>query len=1513
MSKASRRKRRIRTQRRQAIRHKRQVAAPVLDMVPADVPVDKTVWERPDGPLGRYIQHQTRGTLEAYRNQPNLVEEHANHEHDTARGGYAHRQLFELIQNSADALTGSSRGRICLKLTDKHLYCADDGRAISQDGVRALMFSHLSPKRGTAEIGRFGLGFKAVLGVTDTPEFFSRSGSFRFDRDQAATLIRTHVSDAARCPVLRLPQPLDPWPEMDRDPDLNRFMGWAVNIVRLPLSLGAHEDLVEQFETFPAEFLLFVDHVSTLSLQRTGVDDRLVGVQREPELHTLHDRGTSSEWRLFETTHRLTAAARSDSRSLDDAAEVPIVWAAPLEKLNQPGRFWAFFPTLTTSLLAGILNAPWKTNEDRQNLLEGTYNEELIEAAADLIAASLTELASNADPARHLDALPRRSEAGDTEHSVQLRDLLNQALRGRPVVPDQRGRLHRLDELNYPPEVLTLGRSFATGAFDSWRNFSQRPDNWLHHSALTPNRLAAIERLDGRGRASRMHRAQVSDWLEQLVFPAQTLSRAIEASKAAIRTAVKVQDYQEANGRQAVERLGHIVLTADGTWSQPDPERLFLGGDQASLSGDFVHPKLEQHASTRAALQRLGLKPSSAGSVFKEIVTLAFDGIQSLDWIPESERPYVGMLCEGLWTASRSMKPEEAAVVIRNDRIDWPDAVPVRVTSGAWFPLTNVLLPGDIVPGDGSRDANVAVDTKYHRDDLELLTILGAVSAPVAERELSPFSHLSWLHVYQADYAAIARDRVGSTPRRDYLKFDPNICSGPLDPLEMLSEEGRARYTWRLLDFETTYTDWVMFHETQAKYPAVPFPSPAIGTLLEFGMVQTASGFAWLRDGVGESPTNPEVVEVLLSHPKADRIRQGFGIEIDLTSGLEPVGEDAGVPIVDVWPAMQDHLAPEEMTLQLVRCEGFRRTHGSMAEVELACLRMDDSLYVAQQADETEELAAVLNELGKPSTPALIEEILGSLDPLDVRLAVEAVRQCETDEERLLAAVGIDGLRRRLPVSLPPLLSARPGITADREVARAVIAMYHTGALETCKDDLQHLNPPQMWAGTESAVRFVQSLGFNEEWAGHRHARRDPFVEVVGPRHLPPLHGYQRTAVRNVRDLVLANGTGSRRGMLSMPTGSGKTRVAVQALVEAMRDGELQGGILWVADRDELCEQAVLAWQEVWASEGEQAGTLRISRMWGGAGKRPLPISKRHVIVASIQTLHSRFARQSAEYRFLSDFNLVVVDEAHRSIATSYTSVLQELGLTRWYRGHEPILIGLTATPYRGFNEAETRRLQHRYGHRRLDDGIFPTRDSNEVIRRLQMEGVLAMADHATIAGGEFDLSDEERALADLNPWLPRSVEERIALDAARTRRIVEEYRSRVDPGWPTLIFATSVVHSQIVAALLNAAGIPSRAVSGTTKPSIRRRVVQEFRSGGIKVLVNYGVFREGFDAPKTRAIVVARPVYSPNLYFQMIGRGLRGVKNGGNERCLVLNVDDNIRNFGQDLAFAELDWLWAN
>ena len=219
------------------------------------------------------------------------------------------------------------------------------------------------------------MGFKSVLGVTDTPEFFSRSGSFRFDRQRAATRIRSIVPDAERCPVLSLPETIDPQIEVDADPILDDLMGWASNIVRLPLRDEAIDSLEHQIEEFSGKFLLFAEHVSQLTLQNDiRGTNRTFSFSCEDDLYFLSDGESTTRWVVVKDTHELSPEAMSDSRTLDDTGQVSISWAAPLDSLGEPGRFWAFFPTATSSLLAGILNAPWKTNEDRQNLLEGVYN-----------------------------------------------------------------------------------------------------------------------------------------------------------------------------------------------------------------------------------------------------------------------------------------------------------------------------------------------------------------------------------------------------------------------------------------------------------------------------------------------------------------------------------------------------------------------------------------------------------------------------------------------------------------------------------------------------------------------------------------------------------------------------------------------------------------------------------------------------------------------------------------------------------------------------------------------------------------------------------------------------------------------------------------------------------------------------------------------------------------------------------------------------------------------------------
>ena len=1516
-----------------------------------EVGVSMEGWAGQDGELGRYVSFESEGLLDAYRASRSLVDEHASLEKDAALGGYQHRQLFELVQNSADALwtengthgereAGVGGGRIEVRLTAEYLYCADDGEPINQKGVRALMFSRLSPKRGTSQIGTFGLGFNAVLGVSNAPEFFSRSGSFRFDRTRSQDQIRAVVPDAEHCPVLRLAKPIDPAEYSEQDRVLRDLMAWAVNIVRLPLRPDAREDLRHQLERFPAEFLLLVAHVGSLTLvDDSGAVNRVLESARVEDSYLLAEGETTSEWRLFQRNHALSGEARADRRPGDNRHEVPIWWAAPVDRINRRWKFWAFFPTETASLVPGILNAPWKTNEDRQNLLRGTYNEELIATAAQLIADELPRLRTAADPARHLDVLPRRPESGDSDQADLLRRRLFAALGGRRVVPDQTGQLREVGEVFYPPGELTPGGTMFMAPFERWAAYPERPDGWLHHKALTRTRLAVIQRLfEARGRPPKsMRRASVADWLEALGRRAAPAER-VAASMAAVQTAAAIPR----NTRGGAD-LGRIVLTESGSWRKPDSQTLFLpfGSPLAGGSADpdsTVHPELVADEETLAALKKLGLTPPSPEALFKAIAARA------LTPSPHADAELLGQF----WTASRELKPDEARAIIHNYPT-WRTTLRVRTRAGTWKPLSEVLMPGPIVPEGANRDDGVTADHDFHDLERDLLTALGVADEPYAgyDPTLEP-EFATWEQERKQEYKdhCVRTGQGGPEgPQLGKLRFASYEMVGPLSVLRDLSDESAAEYTHALLGLDACYTPWVMQHKTRDLYEPDEFKPFPIWFLKKHGRVKTAAGVVPLSDALGPDPRSPAALHALLQHPNADKIREAF----DLSDPVpEVVGEEEPVPLTDEWPGLDGYLPAHLRDAWLVRCERIR-----VAGEERACASQLPYVYLAYSVQDGERnivrrideeaglglaehqiktltdswtLRRVAEELGLGLDEHQIRMIVERRTPAEVEVRCAAVRQLPTDAERLLAAVGEEDLRGGLPPSLLDFLAAdSEGLTAI-EVAEAAISTHHTGALREFRSALERrgLVPPKKWAGTRRAVNFVRSLGFSDEWAGEPRPRRDPFVTVEGPRSLPELHDYQKEVARNVRAMLAApgaNGEG-RRGMISLPTGSGKTRATVQAIVEAMRDDGFCGGVLWIADRDELCEQAVGAWEEVWRSEGPEAAQLRISRAWDRQPP-PAPTEDNHVVVASIQTLKARLGHRRNKYGFLKDFKLVIFDEAHRSITPSATSVLDNIGLSHPPRGDEPFLIGLTATPYRNRDVAETNRLARRYCRNRLDVGAFAKDDPQDVIRELQTKRVLARVDQEVIEGGDFSLTEDEWAQVRrfvpaterkeiLRAFLPSSAENRIARNTARTRRILDAYQNHIGTDWPTLIFATSVEHAQTLAALLNRAGITARAVSAYTEAAVRRHVVKEFRNGKINALVNHTVFREGFDAPKTRAIIVARPVYSPNLYFQMIGRGLRGPLNGGDERCLILNVSDNIEGFDHALAFSDLDDLWT-
>lgn len=506
--------------------------------------------------------------------------------------------------------------------------------------------------------------------------------------------------------------------------------------------------------------------------------------------------------------------------------------------------------------------------------------------------------------------------------------------------------------------------------------------------------------------------------------------------------------------------------------------------------------------------------------------------------------------------------------------------------------------------------------------------------------------------------------------------------------------------------------------------------------------------------------------------------------------------------------------------------------------------------------------------------------------------------------QALVEAIGADELRKNLPKQALEALSARGGAPSDRGLAALARAVHGIGILRQYRAvlEINGLEPPRDFTGRQEARRFVADLGLPTEWAGFPVRPRPASEAVDGRIELAPLHDYQVFVTDRIKSLLA--GIGPERGVVSLPTGAGKTRVAVQALVEQIRDGRLEGPLVWIAQSDELCEQAAETWSYVWRAIGPPAPLL-LGRMWGSNEVSEEPGAVQ-LVVASDDKLDAIVKRgEGAGYDWLREPSVVVVDEAHTSISAQYTRVLEWLGRGRRREGRP--LIGLTATPYRGTSDTETERLAARYDKNRLDRGAFLREDP---YAELQDMGVLARVEHRSLGGVDVDFTSDELAQIEETNRFPSTQEARLGASVERNLKIVDSI-AELPEDWTVLLFAPSVVNARAIAALLSHRGIPSVAISSDTESAARRHYVSEFRAGRIRVITNYSVLTQGFDAPAVRAVYVTRPTFSPNVYQQMVGRGLRGPRNGGSEEVVIVNVEDDYNKFGERLAFRDFDKLW--
>ncbi len=349
-------------------------------------------------------------------------------------------------------------------------------------------------------------------------------------------------------------------------------------------------------------------------------------------------------------------------------------------------------------------------------------------------------------------------------------------------------------------------------------------------------------------------------------------------------------------------------------------------------------------------------------------------------------------------------------------------------------------------------------------------------------------------------------------------------------------------------------------------------------------------------------------------------------------------------------------------------------------------------------------------------------------------------------------------------------------------------------------------------------------------------------------------------------------------GLLVIPTGGGKTVVAAKWLLEhwVSRGGR----VLWLAHRKELVRQAMRTFADLraHAHPKEQLGLIAISSddcQWSQVSKLE------DAVFCSTPT-----AVRESNLGFIDAMRLgsgpglfVVLDEAHHAPAPQIAGLLRTLA--RW----KCPLLGLTATPVR-MSDLDQRRLA----------ALFDANLIYEVKRaQLAEAGVLAIPRPETVqtkVDFERDFTEQDKEHLARFGEVSERVLEQLAAHAGRNKLIVEHYRKGATKYGPTIVFAANTHHAHTLATEFQRARIDADYVTYTRGDSAQ--VLARYRAKvGPQVLINVEMLTEGFDAPHTRTVFLARPTKSEALLTQMIGRALRGPKAGGNrEAHLVTFVD---------------------
>ncbi|MDF3300467.1 sacsin N-terminal ATP-binding-like domain-containing protein [Streptomyces tropicalis] len=342
-----------------------------------------------------------RGVLDAWATSPARFREDANAEEDLVHGGYRDRLVVELAQNAADAAArAGTPGRLRLTLRDGHLVAANTGAALDATGVESLSTLRASAKRDTASVGRFGVGFAAVLAVTDEPAVVGRHGGVRWSLAEARGLAgetarhSPGLGDEIRrrdghVPLLRLPFAAEGTAPDPYD-----------TAVILPLRDPAAADLAERLlQGVDDALLLALPGLEEVVVEIGDAAPRTLRRGAEGTLAVVEDsRDGTTRWRTSTAHGPLTPDLLAD-RPVEERLRPhwSVTWAVPVDTDGGPARprtgpvVHAPTPSDEPLGVPALLIASLPLDSTRRHAAPGPLTDFLVERAADAYAELLAD------------------------------------------------------------------------------------------------------------------------------------------------------------------------------------------------------------------------------------------------------------------------------------------------------------------------------------------------------------------------------------------------------------------------------------------------------------------------------------------------------------------------------------------------------------------------------------------------------------------------------------------------------------------------------------------------------------------------------------------------------------------------------------------------------------------------------------------------------------------------------------------------------------------------------------------------------------------------------------------------------------------------------------------------------------------------------------------------------------------------------------------------------------------